>query len=613
MSLILLAYLGGVLTIVSPCILPVLPFVFSRTGAPFARSGLPLLAGMALSFTAVASLAAVGGGWAVAANQYGRWVALVLVALFALALLWPGLAGRLARPLVAAGDRLSQRAQADGGAVRPGGSFVLGIATGLLWAPCAGPILGLILAGAALQGASTTSTLMLLAYAAGAATSMAAALLLGGRVLGALRRSLGTVEWLRRGLGGAMLVAVLAIALGLDTGLLARVSLASTGGIEQSLVDRLAGRRDEAMAMRGGPSMMMQGQTTTPPADAGPAMMAAGNAMRMAGPAAAGVASLPDEGRAPPLDGATQWLNSAPLTAAQLRGKVVLVDFWTYSCINCLRALPYVKAWEQKYRDQGLVVVGVHAPEFAFERDVGNVTRAMKDLGIAYPVAVDNQYAIWRAFRNQYWPAHYLIDARGQLRYHHFGEGSYASTERAIQQLLQETGAARVAPGLIEVDAHGIQQAADLGAMRSPETYVGYERSENFASMPKTVRDQAETYSAPARPGLNEWGLEGRWVVGAERATLAGAAGRLVYRFQARDLHLVLGPGPDGRPVRFRVRIDGQPPGSSHGVDVAQDGTGQVTEQRLYQLIRQPGDIAQRTFSIEFLDPGVSAYAFTFG
>ena len=598
MLLILLAYLGGVLTIVSPCILPVLPFVFSRSGEPFARSGLPLLVGMALSFTLVASLAAVGGGWVVAANQYGRWLALGLMALFALALLWPGLAQRLARPLVAAGSSLAQRAQSGAGP-RPGSAVLLGVATGLLWAPCAGPILGLILTGAALQGANAATSLLLLAYAAGAATSMAAALLLGGKVFAALRRSLGGGEGLRRGLGGAMLAAVAAIALGLDTGVLAQLSLASTGGIEQRLVDRLGG----APAPRDGPAMMMQG----------PAMMAAGDAMRMAGPAAATASPLPDEGAAPPLDGATQWLGSAPLGAEQLRGKVVLVDFWTYSCINCLRALPYVKAWHQKYHDQGLVVVGVHAPEFAFERDPGNVAKAVRELGIGYPVAVDNQYTIWRAFRNQYWPAHYLIDAQGRLRYHHFGEGNYAETERVIQQLLQEAGAARVAPGLIEVDARGVQQAADMDAVRSPETYVGYARSENFASTPATVRDRAAAYTAPARPALNDWGLEGRWTVGAEHATLAGPSGRIVYRFQARDLHLVLGPGPDGAPVRFRVRIDGQPPGPAHGVDVAEDGTGTVTEQRLYQLIRQPGEVAEHSFSIEFLDPAVSAYAFTFG
>ncbi len=642
MWLIVLAYLGGVLTIVSPCILPVLPFVFSRAGQPFAKSGLPLLLGMALTFAAVASLAAVGGGWVVAANQYGRWAALALVAVFGLALLWPGLADRMARPLVAAGGRLSQRIDAgrmghtdrtdhtngQPGTPRPGASLLLGAATGLLWAPCAGPILGLILTGAALQGANTTSSLLLLAYAAGAATSMAAALLLGGRVLAALKRSLGAGEWLRRGLGAAMLAGVGAIALGLDTGVLAQLSVASTGGVEQKLVDRLGGphagtamamNAEPAMAMSGGPAMTMQAPAMTAPQATGPAMaapgtamMAAGNAMRMTA-AHSGAAALPDEGAAPSLAGASQWLNSPPLTAEQLRGKVVLVDFWTYSCINCLRTLPYVKAWADKYRDQGLVVVGVHAPEFAFERDVANVTRAMKKLDIRYPVAIDNQYTIWRAFKNQYWPAHYFIDAQGRVRHHHFGEGSYAESERVIQQLLQEAGTARVAQGLAEVDAQGVQRAADNDAVRSPETYVGYERSENFAATPAVVRGQAATYTVAAPLALNAWGLAGRWTVGPEHATLDAAHGQIRYRFQARDLHLVLGPGRDGKPVRFKVTIDGQAPGAAHGLDVAADGSGTVTEQRLYQLIRQPGEVRERSFSIEFLDPAVSAYAFTFG
>ncbi|WP_076997111.1 cytochrome c biogenesis protein DipZ [Variovorax sp. KK3] len=613
MLLIALAYLGGVLTIVSPCILPVLPFVFSRAGQPFARSGLPLLLGMALTFAVVASLAAVGGGWVVAANQYGRWVALVLVALFALALLWPGLSERLTRPLVAAGARLSESAQADG-QPRIGASLLLGVAAGLLWAPCAGPILGLILTGAALQGANTTSTLLLVAYAAGAATSMAAALLLGGKVFTALKRSLGAGEWVRRGLGGAMLAGVVAIALGLDTGILAQLSTASTGGIEQKLVERLGNKPAEgAMAMRGSQTMMMQGPGMAPSEGAGPSMMAGGSAMRMAPAGGAAASPLPDQGAAPSLDGATQWLNSAPLTMQQLRGKVVLVDFWTYSCINCLRTLPYVKAWAEKYGGQGLVVVGVHAPEFAFERDVSNVTKAMKDLGITYPVAVDNKYAIWRAFNNQYWPAHYFIDAKGHVRHHHFGEGNYAESERVIQQLLQEAGATRVAQGLTEVDAQGVQRAADMDAVRSPETYLGYERGENFASKPAAVHDKAAAYSLPASLSLNAWGLAGRWNVDAERATLAGPSGRIAYRFHARDLHLVLGPGPDGKPVRFKVSVDGGAPGDAHGMDVAADGSGTVTEQRLYQLLRQPGDVGERTFTIEFLDPDVSAYAFTFG
>jgi cytochrome c biogenesis protein CcdA/thiol-disulfide isomerase/thioredoxin len=587
MWLLVLAYLGGVLTIVSPCILPVLPFVFARTGQPFMKSGLPLLAGMALTFALVATLAAVGGGWVVQVNQYGRWLALLFVALFGLTLLLPQLAERLTRPLVAAGSRLSEAAGADA-RPRPGASFLIGVATGLLWAPCAGPILGLLLTGAALQGASIETTLLLLAYAAGAATSLAVALLLGGKVFAAMKRSIGAGEWVRRGLGAAMLAGVAAIALGLDTGILARVSTASTGGIEQALVGRLAGKS---------------------PNNSG-AMMAAAGAMKASNKASG---ALPIEGNLPPLDGAVQWLNSPPLNAQALKGKVVLVDFWTYSCINCLRTLPYVKAWAEKYRDQGLVVIGVHAPEFAFERDVGNVTKAMKDLGINYPVAIDNDYKVWRAFNNEYWPAHYFADAQGRIRYHHFGEGDYAESERVIQQLLREAGAVKVADGLIDADATGVQLAPDMSEVQSPETYVGFQRAEHFVPETGLVPDKVAAYSPPAELALNDWSLDGKWNVGSERATSSAPASRIVYRFHARDLHLVLGPGADGKPVRFKVLIDGKAPGDAHGTDVAPDGSGSVNSQRLYQLIRQSGDVTDRTFSIEFLDPGVSAYAFTFG
>jgi cytochrome c biogenesis protein CcdA/thiol-disulfide isomerase/thioredoxin len=591
MWLLVLAYLGGVLTIVSPCILPVLPFVFARTGQPFVKSGLPLLVGMALTFALVATLAAVGGGWVVQLNQYGRWLALVFVALFGLTLLLPQLAERLTRPLVAAGSRLSEAAGADV-RPRPGASLLIGVATGLLWAPCAGPILGLLLTGAALQGASIQTSFLLLAYAAGAATSLALALLLGGKVFTAMKRSIGAGEWLRRGLGAAMLAGVAAIALGLDTGVLARLSTASTGGIEQALVEKLSGK-----SARNNGAMMAQNSTS-------------GGAAQVAEKSPG---SLPVEGSLPSLEGAVQWLNSPPLDAQALKGKVVLVDFWTYSCINCLRSLPYVKAWAEKYRDQGLVVIGVHAPEFAFERDVSNVTKAMKDLGINYPVAIDNEFKIWRAFNNEYWPAHYFADAQGRIRYHHFGEGKYAESERVIQQLLREAGAAKVVDGLINAKADGVQMAPDTDAVQSPETYVGYQRAEHFVPETALVPDKVAAYNPPAQLALNDWSLDGQWHVGPERATASAPASRIVYRFHARDLHLVLGPGADGKPVRFKVLIDGKAPGDAHGMDVAPDGSGTVTDQRLYQLVRQSGGVTDRTFSIEFLDPGASAYAFTFG
>jgi thiol-disulfide isomerase/thioredoxin len=331
--------------------------------------------------------------------------------------------------------------------------------------------------------------------------------------------------------------------------------------------------------------------------------------------ASTSAAPLPVEGTLPSLTGAVQWLNSPPLTAQQLRGKVVLVDFWTYSCINCLRSLPYVKAWSQKYRDMGLVVIGVHAPEFAFERNLDNVKKATHDLGVDYPVAIDNNYAIWRAFGNQYWPAHYFVDAQGQIRHHHFGEGEYEQSEKVIQQLLVEAGhpeAAKVATGLTQ-RANGVEAAADGNDMMSPETYIGYARAENFASPGGAAENRAHPYTAPATPDVNDWALAGTWKVGAEHATLAAPNGSIVYRFHARDLHLVLGPGASGKPVHFRVTIDGAAPGDARGTDVNADGTGVVTGQRLYQLVRQTGNVTDHTFAIEFLDPGVEAYAFTFG
>ena len=591
MLLILLAYAGGALTILSPCILPVLPFVFARADRPFVRSGLPLLAGMAATFALVATLAAVGGGWAVQANHYGRLAALLLLAVFGLTLLVPSLADRLTQPLVRLGDRLSQsadRSVASGGS-GIAASLLLGVATGLLWAPCAGPVLGLILTGAALQGASIGTSLLLAAYAAGAATSLALALLIGGRVFAAMKRGLGAGEWVRRGLGAAVLLAVAVIAFGLDTGFLARVSAASTASLEQGLLDRF--------------------HPAAPP----PAMVAASPAMMMmrAKPDAA-LPPLPDEGKLPSLAGAVLWLNSPPLTAEALRRKVVLIDFWTYSCVNCLRSLPYVRAWADKYKDRGLVVIGVHAPEFAFEKDVANVRAAVASLGITYPVAIDNNYAIWRAFQNQYWPAHYLADANGRIRSHHFGEGDYDGTERDIQRLLAEAGHGASQAGLVAVRASGVEQAADMTDIGSPETYIGYARAERFVSPGGATQDTPQHYTAGTEH-LNDWALSGDWTIGAQDAVLNKPGGSISFRFHARDLHLVLGPPADGKPVRFQVRIDGKPPGDSHGTDVAADGTGQVTSQRLYQLVRQPGDVADRTFEIRFLDAAVQAYAFTFG
>ena len=322
---------------------------------------------------------------------------------------------------------------------------------------------------------------------------------------------------------------------------------------------------------------------------------------------------LPFEATMPSLDRATAWLNSPPLSAADLLGKVVLIDFWTYTCVNWLRTLPYVRAWAEKYRDHGVVVIGVHTPEFPFEHDIENVRRAAKEMRVAYPIAVDSDYAIWHAFANHYWPALYLADAEGQLRYHHFGEGAYEESERVVQHLLTEAGIGGFAHELVSVDAQGVEVAADWGSLRSPETYVGYEQTRHFASPGGAVLDRRHLYAAPQRLRLNHWALAGDWTVGRGNTMLNEANGRIAYRFHARDLNLVMGPATRGTSVRFRVFLDGQPPGAAHGSDVDDQGHGTVIDQRLYQLIRQPKPIADRQFEIEFLDAGVEAFAFTFG
>ena len=573
MFLLFLAYFGGVLTILSPCILPVLPFVFARSDQPFRKSGLPLLAGMSITFALVASLATVGGGWAVRANQFGRIAALILFALFGLTLLFSSLADRLSRPLVQLGNRLSRNSDSGPSVLN---SFLLGIGTGLLWAPCAGPILGLILTGAALQGASAHTVILLLSYAAGAATSLAIALLAGGRIFAAMKRGLGVEEWIRRALGVAVLAAVAAVAFGLDRGVLTRLSLASTGGLEQRLVDRFHPSNQ--------PKRIVLNQTI----------------------------DISDSAL-PSLAGATAWINSPPLTLESLRGKVVLVDFWTYSCINCLRTLPYIKAWNEKYKDSGLVIIGVHTPEFPFEKDEANVRKAVKDLGVLYPVPMDNDYKIWRSFNNEYWPADYFIDATGHIRFHHFGEGSYDESEKWIRTLLEEANHTPLPQTATKIAASGTEAAADADDVQSPETYVGYARAENFASPGGLNQDDPQLYQTPTGLKLNQWALAGNWKDEDQVATSLAAPDSISFRFHARDLHLVLGPGTDGKPVRFRVTLDGQAPGADHGVDTDAEGYGVVTGDRLYQLIRQQGSIHDRTFRIEFLVPGVRAYSFTFG
>jgi len=326
-----------------------------------------------------------------------------------------------------------------------------------------------------------------------------------------------------------------------------------------------------------------------------------------------GSTRLPVEGELPSLGGATGWLNSAPLTTDGLRGKVVVVNFWTYTCINWLRQLPYVRAWAEKYASQGLVVIGVHTPEFPFEHNADNVRRAVQEMRITYPVATDNNYAVWLAYDNHYWPALYFADAEGRIRHHHFGEGEYRRSEMVIQQLLADAGSTGAGNDLVSVDPRGVEVPADWATLRSPENYTGYERTENFASPGGAVPGRPHAYTIPERLLLNSWALSGDWTMGEQAATLNTASGRIACRFHARDLNLVMGPEAPGTSLPFRVLLDGQPPGTAPGADVDDQGHGTLAEQQVYQLVRQPGPITDRTFEITFPDPGAQAYSFTFG
>ncbi len=323
--------------------------------------------------------------------------------------------------------------------------------------------------------------------------------------------------------------------------------------------------------------------------------------------------SLFGDSRLPGFDGATGWLNSEPLTAEGLRGKVVLVDFWTYTCINWLRTLGYVRAWADKYGDHGLVVVGVHTPEFPFEQDVDNVREAVKDMDVRYPVALDSKYGVWRAFSNQYWPAVYIADAEGRIRHHQFGEGGYEECERIVQQFLREAGREGVPDDLVSVDPDGLEAQADWTTLETPETYLGYGQAERFASPGGAELDEPRDYELPDPLKLNGWGLAGDWTIGRRAAVLNRPDGSIAFRFHARDVHLVMGPPAKDTPVPFVVRVDGEPPGDAHGLDVDEEGRGTLHQQRLHQLIREPGSIADRTFEITFLGSGAEAYAFTFG
>jgi len=578
-TLELLAVGAGALTVLSPCILPILPALMSAS----ASNGLRhrpfwIVLGLVVAFTAFGATFSVFGTFLGLSNGALRDVAMLVLLFFGLSLLWP-------RPWERLGNRISLWSQRIPGLNRSPseqgrlGALLVGGSLGLVWAPCAGPILGIIITFAAVQGEFGKSLLLLSAYSLGAAVPM---LLIGYGGRGFYRKiaSLGRWgEWSHKVLGALTIATVVALFFHLDTLLLTR--LPSNLFFSDALEQRLAQAR---------------------PGGEGPRIGAKAVA------AAAAADELPVLGTMPRFKDIAAWINSPPLTRESLRGKVVLVDFWTYSCINCIRTLPYVTSWYDKYRDDGFVVVGVHTPEFAFEKDEANVKRAVARYGIRYPVALDNFYGTWKAYDNRYWPAHYLFDAQGRLREVHFGEGKYRETERAIQSLLMEARLLHVPQPLDRRVS-----TVDFARIDSPETYIGYARAQSFSSQQPAARDRAANYTAPSRLGLNDWALLGTWKITRESAELEAPGGGILFRFKAPKLNLVM--SGDGERAKATVLLDGRPiPSDARGADTGEGGRLVVGAPRLYNLVTlPPQDRADHLFEIRFDDPGVELFAFTFG
>jgi len=577
-TFVLLAIAAGGLTVLSPCILPILPILLGASaGEDLRHRPFWIVLGLSASFALFGAVFAVFGSLLGLSNALLRDAALVLLFLFGLSLLWPGPWERLGGWIGAWAQGIPGTGRGGAGKGR-GGAILLGASLGLVWAPCAGPILGIILTLAAVQGDFARSLLLMAGYSLGAAVPMLA-IGYGGRRLYARIASVGRWGALsRKALGALTIATVVAISFGLDTALLARLpaALFPANDLEQ----RLARARGDRGAPVGGADLARN------PEDA----------------------PLPVLGTMPEFTEITAWLNSPPLTAAGLRGKVVLVDFWTYSCINCIRTFPYLKRWYDQYRSDGFVIVGVHTPEFAFEKDLANVEKAVARFGITYPVALDDRYGTWRAYDNEAWPAHYLFDARGRLREVRIGEGGYAETERSIQALLTEARGLSL-PGAVEE----LPANVDFSLIESPETYVGYARAQHFSSPEPMARGRTVTYSAPARLGLNDWALRGRWRVSPEEAALAAPGGEILFRFKAPRLNLVM--SAPAAPVRAEVLLDGMPiPAALRGADVAPDGTVTIGFSRLYNLVSlPPGERRDHVFGLHFPVGGVHLYAFTFG
>jgi cytochrome c biogenesis protein CcdA/thiol-disulfide isomerase/thioredoxin len=546
------AFLAGVVTALSPCVLPVLPVVLAGGSGGGERRPYAVIAGLVVSFTvftlaATAILSALG-----LPDDLLRNIAIAVVALVGLSLLWPWLGLQLERPFA----RLGRRAPGD-----VGGGFALGLSLGLVYTPCAGPVIGAVATVAATQSVSFDAVLVTLAYALGSGVVLLGLALAGRRGL-ALPRFRHAAPTIRRVLGGAVLAVAVLMALGVDTELRTRVPeyTRALQGLETS--DSASDRIDGLLGPRSG----------------------------VAAAAADAEDELEDFGPAPEFAGIDAWLNSGPLTMKELRGKVVVIDFWTYSCINCLRTLPYLKRWDEAYRHDGLVLVGVHTPEFAFERERSNVADAVERLGLEYPVALDSDYGTWEAWGNRYWPAKYFVDRAGHVRYAHFGEGEYEKSERIIRELLDEPDLSGPVSGTVSAPT----AAMDLG---TPETYLGYGRLERFSGSPIRPDEEAE-YTFPASLPFNGLAYSGRWTVEEERI-VAGRDARLRLGFHARSVNLVL--GVDGKPGAVEVFVDGK---RLRRVEVPRDD--------LYALASLPGSAGDHVLELRFA-PGTQAYAFTFG
>jgi cytochrome c biogenesis protein CcdA/thiol-disulfide isomerase/thioredoxin len=582
----LLSIAAGLLTVLSPCILPVLPPLLSASVAtPFRHRPFWIVLGLAGAFTLFGTTFALFGSFLGISNAILRHAALGILFFFGLSLIWPRLWEGM-------GNRISFLAQRMTGINRLGpepgrlNALLIGGSLGLIWAPCAGPILGIIITLATVQGSFAHTLLLMGGYSLGAAVPM---LLIGYGGQTVSRRMQRFRAWgpvSHKLLGALTLAAVVGLFFNLDTWLLSRLpgQLFVTNQIENQLVEKK------------GTASIRQG-------DSEPTDLRSGVAL-----ASAEGIPLPVLGSIPEFSRITAWINSTALSASDLKGKVVLVDFWTYSCINCIRTLPYVTQWYEKYKDQGLVIVGVHTPEFSFEKEEANVRRAILRHGIHYPVAMDNQYGTWNAYHNQYWPAHYLIDAEGRIREEHFGEGNYEETERAIQALLSE---AKLLHRPMSLEAP--KGSVDFSKIHSPETYIGYRRAENFSSSQRLQPDAVTAYAAPATLRLNQWTLTGLWKIKEEAAVLQAPGGAVRFRFEAPKLNLVMAGGKMG--TTAKVFLDGEPiPRDSRGDDVGLDGRVAVSDSRLYSLVTLPtGDGGDHLIELIFDQPDVKLFAFTFG